>query len=52
MLTGLNNWLINAFNGEWLKTEHPVPIKVGDNGRRKFKRELEKEGLVLLPVGS
>ncbi|KAH0545090.1 hypothetical protein FGG08_000861 [Glutinoglossum americanum] len=22
----LNNWLINAFNGEWLRTENPVPI--------------------------
>src|SRR5438046_464108 len=23
---GLNNWLINAFNGEWLRTENPIPI--------------------------
>ncbi|KAH0559511.1 hypothetical protein GP486_003978 [Trichoglossum hirsutum] len=23
----LNNWLINAFNGEWLRTENPTPIK-------------------------
>ncbi|MCJ1313494.1 hypothetical protein MMC25_007173 [Agyrium rufum] len=22
----LNNWLVNAFNGEWLKTEDPHPI--------------------------
>ncbi|KAJ4414756.1 hypothetical protein N0V82_007748 [Gnomoniopsis sp. IMI 355080] len=22
----LQNWLINAFNGEWLKVSHPVPI--------------------------
>ncbi|KAI9769710.1 MAG: hypothetical protein M1840_003947 [Geoglossum simile] len=22
----LNNWLINAFNGEWLRTENPSPI--------------------------
>ncbi|KAJ9669294.1 hypothetical protein H2201_000646 [Coniosporium apollinis] len=22
----LNNWLINAFNGEWLKTEDPIPL--------------------------
>ena len=22
----LSNWLVNAFNGEWLKTEDPVPI--------------------------
>jgi dipeptidyl aminopeptidase len=25
-LTELNNWLINAFNGEWLKVSHPKPI--------------------------
>jgi hypothetical protein len=47
----MNNWLINAFNGEWLKTEDPVPMKKGGgNGRRKFKRELEgfaKQALVL-----
>ena len=24
---GLNNWLINAFNGEWLRTEHAVPYE-------------------------
>ena len=24
---GLNNWLINAFNGEWLRTEHAVPFE-------------------------
>ncbi len=23
--TELNNWLINAFNGEWLRTEDAVP---------------------------
>lgn len=22
----LSNWLINAFNGEWYKTEDPVPV--------------------------
>lgn len=22
----LQNWLINAFNGEWLKVSNPVPI--------------------------
>ena len=27
LLTGLNNWLINAFNGEWLRTEHAVPFE-------------------------
>ena len=23
----LNNWLINAFNGEWLRTEDAVPME-------------------------
>jgi len=22
----LNNWLINAFNGEWLRTPNPTPL--------------------------
>lgn len=26
--TELSTWLINAFNGEWLRTEHPVPLQV------------------------
>lgn len=26
LIAELENWLINAFNGEWLKTAHPVPI--------------------------
>lgn len=48
---GLNNWLINAFNGEWLKTEDPVPIRDRgtDQGRKRFTRELERENLLLLP---
>lgn len=24
---GLNNWLINAFNGEWLRTEDAIPVE-------------------------
>ncbi|EKD20993.1 uncharacterized protein L3040_004612 [Drepanopeziza brunnea f. sp. 'multigermtubi'] len=24
----LNNWLINAFNGEWLRTSDPVPLQI------------------------
>ena len=28
--TGLNNWLINAFNGEWLRTEDAVPLRSVD----------------------
>lgn len=23
----LSTWLVNAFNGEWLRTEDPVPLK-------------------------
>jgi hypothetical protein len=47
--TGLNYWLINAFNGEWLRTEDPVPVRGGggDGGRRKLKRELDALGLGL-----
>ncbi|KAI9710675.1 MAG: hypothetical protein M1820_002508 [Bogoriella megaspora] len=30
----LNNWLINAFNGEWLRTESPTP-KVSIDSRTK-----------------
>jgi dipeptidyl aminopeptidase len=25
-LAELTNWLVNAFNGEWLRTENPVPL--------------------------
>lgn len=25
-ITELQNWLINAFNGEWLKVGNPIPI--------------------------
>lgn len=25
-LSELSTWLINAFNGEWLRTDDPVPI--------------------------
>jgi hypothetical protein len=28
----LSKWLINAFNGEWLKTEDPAPIPKRDIG--------------------
>lgn len=27
---GLNNWLVNAFNGEWLRTEDAVPLRSVD----------------------
>ncbi|KAH8593589.1 putative dipeptidyl-aminopeptidase B [Bisporella sp. PMI_857] len=36
----LDNWLINAFNGEWLRTANAVPIKLGEAKRRK--RQLSK----------
>ena len=35
LCTGLNNWLINAFNGEWLRTEDALPMErigAGANG--------------------
>ena len=34
--TGLNNWLINAFNGEWLRTEDAVPVeRIGATSQRR-----------------
>lgn len=30
----LSNWLVNAFNGEWLKTDHPRPLIELDGRRR------------------
>ena len=34
--TGLNNWLINAFNGEWLRTEDAVPVEsIGATSQRR-----------------
>jgi hypothetical protein len=26
----LSDWLVNAFNGEWLRTDKPVPMPLGD----------------------
>lgn len=34
-MTELNNWLINAFNGEWLRTAHAVPIQIESAAKRK-----------------
>ncbi|KAL9102848.1 MAG: hypothetical protein Q9163_002063 [Psora crenata] len=32
----LNNWLINAFNGEWLRTENAVPVeRIGSQSRMR-----------------
>lgn len=31
--TELQNWLVNAFNGEWLKVANAVPI---DNKKRRL----------------
>ena len=31
---GLNNWLVNAFNGEWLRAENAVPLKSIDASPR------------------
>ncbi|KAF8849715.1 putative dipeptidyl-aminopeptidase B [Acephala macrosclerotiorum] len=30
----LNNWLINAFNGEWLRTANAAPLKVDSRKKR------------------
>jgi len=37
--TELNNWLINAFNGEWLRTAGAVPLQVDTESGKK--REIE-----------
>ncbi|KAF1810675.1 hypothetical protein P152DRAFT_460371 [Eremomyces bilateralis CBS 781.70] len=34
----LNNWLINAFNGVWLKTANPTPVALEE--KRKERRQL------------
>ena len=39
--TELANWLINAFNGVWLRTAHPHP-KEFDAAIEKEKRGIEK----------
>ncbi|KAF2151329.1 hypothetical protein K461DRAFT_171459 [Myriangium duriaei CBS 260.36] len=31
----LSDWLVNAFNGEWLRTEHPTPIIDLDAKKKK-----------------
>lgn len=31
----LNNWLINAFNGEWLKTANALPKKIDPAERKR-----------------
>ncbi|RDI89744.1 Sulfate permease 2 [Venturia inaequalis] len=33
----LTSWLVNAFNGEWLKTDHPKPL-IEIDGTKKGKR--------------
>ena len=39
----LANWLINAFNGVWLRTAHPQP-KEFDAAIEKEKRAVAKRG--------
>ena len=35
-VTGLNNWLINAFNGEWLRTEDAIPVeRIGATSQKR-----------------
>jgi hypothetical protein len=36
----LNNWLINAFNGEWLRTANAKPLRI-DIGDEKKKRAVQ-----------
>jgi dipeptidyl aminopeptidase len=31
-VTELNNWLVNAFNGEWLRTSNAVPLEIDVSG--------------------
>ena len=39
-LLGLSNWLINAFNGEWLKTANARPV-----GNKKKRSLIEEESI-------
>jgi dipeptidyl aminopeptidase len=41
LLAELQNWLVNAFNGEWLKTTNPKPLIELDQ-KRKAKRDLRR----------
>ncbi|RYP91259.1 hypothetical protein DL770_002651 [Monosporascus sp. CRB-9-2] len=43
----LNNWLINAFNGEWLKVAgaRPAPVE----GRKAFEEEIKKRSGISVP---
>ena len=34
-LTELSEWLVNAFNGEWLRIEDPVPMAGVDFDKRE-----------------
>jgi dipeptidyl aminopeptidase len=36
VIAELTNWLVNAFNGEWLRTENPVPL-LNIDGKKKIK---------------
>jgi hypothetical protein len=37
----LNNWLINAFNGEWLRTANAEPLQVDTAAKAKRKEKLK-----------
>jgi hypothetical protein len=39
VLAELSEWLINAFNGEWLRIANPKPL-IDLDKRRKVKRQL------------
>ncbi|QDS68144.1 hypothetical protein FKW77_010311 [Venturia effusa] len=38
----LTSWLVNAFNGEWLKTDHPKPL-IELDGAKRVKRSVPME---------
>lgn len=43
----LSNWLINAFNGEWLRTGNAKPIPLYNDGlskREELLRQVEDLG--------
>jgi len=37
-LVELNNWLINAFNGEWLRTANAVPVQIDSAAEKERKK--------------
>lgn len=44
-LLELSNWIINAFNGEWLRTTNAVPLQI-DSAERKRNAITEMEASI------